>query len=143
MYLPPLERDRIFETMEDADMETSIESLITFAYLSVGQDVTEMERRIENGIIAGAAFDPESKEDGEVTNVDVSIDIDYKPRVAELMPKLEEQPDELTPAEIGVLVRMGEIDQEDLTTLQEINFISGSPSGEVEEAEGGNSGKQS
>lgn len=119
MILPPLERDRVLDAMDDTDVTASVEALITFAYLSVDQNSTELERRIESGVLAGASYDPDNKEDGKVTNVTASVDIDYQPPVDELKTKLREQTDELTPEEIGILVRVGELDPEDLEVLEE------------------------
>ena len=119
LVLPPRERERVISEMPDTDVDASMEALITFVYLSLDQDVAKLESRIEKGVLAGASYDPESKEDGQVTNVDVSIDIDHHPRVNELKTKLHEQADGLTPEEIGILVRVGGLDPEDLEVLEE------------------------
>ena len=133
LILPPLERNRVLDAMDDTDATASVEALITFAYLSVDQNVTELERRIENGVLAGASYDPEGKEDGKVTNVSASLDIEYQPGIDELKTKLQEQSDELTPEEIGILVRTGEIDPEDLEALEESRTESLLVGGEAEE----------
>ena len=119
LVLPPRERERVITEMDDTDANASMEALITFVYLSLDQDVAELESRIERGVLAGASYDPDSKEDGQVTNVDVSIDIDHQPRVDELKTKLQEQADGLTPEEIGILARVGELEPEDLEALEE------------------------
>lgn len=113
------ERNKIFqEEMDEELLHDSLKAMITFVYLGLQQDETHLERIIENGVYVGANLDKGGRRVGEATDVDVSIDIEYNPDVEDLLQRLDSgEADQLTPAEIGVLVRAGELDNDDLDEL--------------------------
>lgn len=120
LLLDPDERSNIFDEMGEDEVNHCIESMITFGFLGIDQDRPRFEERIEHGVLLGANYDTAGRWAGEATDVDVSIDIDYQPDVDALYDQFqEENADQLTPAEIGVLVRAGKILPEDLDELED------------------------
>lgn len=120
LLLDPGERATIFDEMGNEEVDQCIDSMITFAYLGLDQDLQQLTERIEHGVLLGANFDTAGRWAGKATNVDVSIDVDYQPDVDALYDQLQAgKTDQLTPAEIGVLVRSGKLKPEDLTELEE------------------------
>lgn len=120
LLLDPEERAQIFKEMGETETNHCIESMITFAFLGINQDLTRLEDRIEHGVLFGANYDTAGRWAGEATDVDISIDIDYQPDVDALYDQFEEgNADQLSPADIGVLVRAGKIDPEDLAQLED------------------------
>lgn len=115
------ERGKIFnEEIDEERLQDILEAMITFVYLGLGQDENRLEKIVENGVYIGANFDKSGRWAGEATDVDVSIDIEYNPDVDDLYRRLEEGGgDQLTPAEIGVLVQSGKLDETDLDELEE------------------------
>lgn len=118
----PDEREKTLDEMDQEDLNQGIESIITFAYFALDKNLTELERRIERGVLAGANSPIDGQDQGQATNVDVSIDIDYDPDVQPLYRKLQEgKASQLTPEEIGVLVKAGKLEPEDLKALEQID----------------------
>lgn len=115
------ERDKVFKDDIDEDLlHDSLEAMVTFVYLGLDQDVKQFEKIIENGVHVGANFDRSGSWVGEATNVDVAIDVEYNPDVERLYQKFREgEGDQLTPAEVGVLVRSGKLEPEDLDALED------------------------
>lgn len=135
LLLDPTERDNIFDEMADEEVDQCIESMVTFAYLGLGQDRHRLEERIERGVLLGANYDTAGRWAGEATDVDASIDIDYRPDVDALYEQVQEgKTDQLTPAEIGVLVQAGKLQPEDLKELEETS--SNSPKVDIGEGSG-------
>lgn len=113
------EREQIFADMGKEAVDESIESMITFAYLGLEQELPRLEEHIERGILAGENARIEERSSGRATNVDVSINIDYDPDVKELYNRLEQgKADQLTPEEIGVLAKAGKLTPDDLKKLK-------------------------
>lgn len=120
LFLDPDERANIFDEMGDEEVDRSIESMIIFAYLGLDQDRLQLEDRIEHAVLLGANYGVADRREGKATDVNVSIDIDYQPDVDALYNQFQEgNADQLTPAEIGVLVRAGKIESEDLDELEQ------------------------
>jgi len=121
LLLDEAEREKIFnKEIDDENLNALLEWMITFAYLGLNQDEDRLEDIIEKGVYVGANFEKGDRWSGEATDVDVSINIEYNPNVDKLYDQLQEgDGDQLTPAEIGVLVQAGKIDTEDLEKLRE------------------------
>lgn len=115
------ERDKIFnEEMDDEGLQRCLELMIAFVYRGLDQDKDRLENIIENGVFIGANFDKGDRWAGAATNVDTLIDIDYNPDVEKLYQRFQQGAgEELTPAEIGVLVRSGKLEPADLEKLEE------------------------
>ena len=102
------DRNQLFSEMGTELVDISIESAIAFLYLGVGRESDRIEALLEKGIYLGANSGSGDNLTGEVTDVQVSIDIERNPNVEKIKKKMNKgRHDELTPAEIGVLVRKG------------------------------------
>ena len=120
LLLDPTERATIFYEMGNEEADQCIDSMISFAYLGFDQNRHRLADRIEHGVLGGANYDTGGRTAGKATNVDVSIDIDYEPDVDALYEQLQAgKTDQLTPAEIGVLVRAGKVTPENLSELKD------------------------
>ncbi|QSX00458.1 hypothetical protein [Haloterrigena alkaliphila] len=118
-FLDDEERERIFqEEFDEEELQDSITSLVAFVYLGLQQDEAWFEELLERGILHGANSETQERGAGEATDVTVSIDIEYNPDVESLTQRLKDG-DHLTPAEIGVLARAGELDPSDLERLED------------------------
>lgn len=115
------EREKVFnDESPDQQLQSSLEAVIAFVYLGLEEDLHELEQIIENGVYIGANQSKLGKWSGEIADVDVSISVEQRPDPAELIEKYEQgNTDQLTPAEIGILVRCGQIDPDDLDDLEE------------------------
>ena len=112
------ERRKVLDEMGEEAVEDSIASVITFLYFSLEKDTYRFEEQIERGILNGANASQEDRSAGRATNVDVSIDIEYDPDADAIYERLQDgKGDELTVEEIGVLVRAGKLEPEDLAEL--------------------------
>lgn len=118
LYLDGDEREKVFEEFRDDGTEEAIASMIAFAYLGLEQDRPRFEECLEHGILLGANRDTLFRSAGRATDVDVSISVEYKPDPEKLYRRFEEGK-ALTDAEIGVLVRSGRIDGDDIEELNE------------------------
>lgn len=100
----------------------SFEDLVAYVYHGgLLHQLEPFEKLIERGVYIGANTDPNEPLAGEVTNVDVSINIDHRPNVEQLVERLEDgEVDQLTPAEIGVLAQEGELDADDLEAIEDV-----------------------
>lgn len=116
MFLERTERDKIFEALGEAGTDEVIESMIGFAYLSLDQDTARFEECIERGVLGAANADKMFRSAGRATDVDVSIDIKYNPDIDKLYHRFQEGA-QLSDADIGLLVRAGKLDVDDLRRI--------------------------
>ncbi|MBX0303717.1 hypothetical protein [Haloarcula salinisoli] len=113
------ERANIFEEgLGEYYQNNAIPAMIAFLYLGLEQDSSRFAEFIEQGVLIGANAEQSNRSEGEATNVDVSIDIEYDPDLKKLQDKLRKNPNQLAPSEIGVLARAGLLDSEDLGQLR-------------------------
>lgn len=114
------ERNKIFNDVSEKEYQDPLVSVIAFLYLGLDEDVGKLERIIEKGIYMGANFSKLGRWSGEVADVDTSISIERRPDRSEIIEKFNQgKTDQLTPAEIGILVRAGKLDGDDLTDLED------------------------
>lgn len=92
--------------------------MVAFAYLGLEGDRPHLERCIEYGVLQGANIGQFSESVGRATDADVSISVEYDPNIEKLYQRFEDG-EELTDAEIGALVRAGEIGGDDIEELAE------------------------
>lgn len=118
MLLEPDEREKVFDELGEDGTDEVIESMITFAYLGIDQDTTRLEECIERGVLAAANADKLFRSAGRATDADVSINIEYNPDAEKLYRRFEEGA-QLSDSEIGVLVRSGKLNAEDIKELQD------------------------
>lgn len=116
------QRHKIFdEEIENDILNTSIKSFVSFVYSGLNKDTTRLENIIESGVFAASKTHTDRRLQGEVTNVDVSIDIYRTPDIDELYEKLQQGDiDSLTDSDIGMLVRSGKLDSQDLEKLETV-----------------------
>lgn len=124
MFLGPDEREKVFDELGDDRTDEVIESMVSFAYLGIDQDTTRLEECIERGVLAAANADKLFRSAGRATDADVSIDIEYNPDAEKLYRRFEEGA-QLSDAEVGVLVRSGKLDLEDIKGLQDSKGFPG------------------
>jgi len=117
LFLGRDEREKVFEELGEDGTDEVIESMAAFAYLGIDQSPSRMEECIERGVLAAANADKLFRSAGRATDADVSIDIEYNPDVEKLYRRFEEGV-QLSDAEVGVLVRSGKLDAEDIKELQ-------------------------
>lgn len=120
LMLSAKERKKIFnDEISEKLLQYSLESMVSFVYLGLEEDIKELEKIIEMGVYSGANLSKISHWSGEVVDVDTLIDLERRPDRSEVIQKLEQgKTDQLTPAEIGILVRSGKLDESDLDKLE-------------------------
>lgn len=118
MFLEQDEREKVFDELGEDGTDEVIESMITFAYLGIDQDKTRLEECIERGVLAGANADKLFRSAGRATNADVSIRLEYNPDIEKLYRRFKEG-GQLSDTEVGILVRSGKLNSEDLNALQD------------------------
>lgn len=119
LLLEDVEWEKIFEAFDPEEINHTFSAMLAFMYLGIDQDTGRMEEIIQRGIFLGANYDTSGRWSGEATDVDVSIDIEYEPNVDTLYERLKTgDGDELTPGEIGALVRAGKLEADDLEDLE-------------------------
>ncbi|WP_254831417.1 hypothetical protein [Haloglomus salinum] len=118
LFLDPDERAKVFEELGSDETDDVLAAMIAFAYLGVDGDRPRLERCIGHGVLQGANVNRLFQSGGRATNADVSISVEYDPDVEKLSRRLENGK-ELTDAEIGALVRAGNIGAEDIEELAE------------------------
>lgn len=103
------EREKLFSELDSEQLEESISSFLTFVYDSVGGNIESIEPIIEESIYR-AEQNSVATQSRRIKNVDVNIDITYEEDIDEIYKRfMSEQKDDLTPAEIGVLVQEGRL----------------------------------
>jgi len=105
------------EAMDREELNRSLESMVTFTYLGLEREEDLFEHVIETGVYLGSDL---NIDDGKtVLDIDVTIDIEYSPDIYDLIHQLENgKEDQLTPAEIGILVRSGRLEPDHLKKLK-------------------------
>lgn len=120
LLLDESEREKIIDTFETEELDTSFSSMVTFMYLGLGRDTDRIQNIIEEGIYHGVNYDGSGRWSGGANEVSVNIDIDRHPDVDKLYARFKNgKEDQLTSAEIGTLVQAGKLDAEDLKALEE------------------------
>ena len=116
LFLDRDERVKIFEELGEDGTEDVIATMTAFAYLGLEQDRPRFEECLERGVLQAANRDKLFRSAGRATNVDVSISVEYNPDPDKLYRRFEEGK-ELTDAELGVLVRSGRLETDDISKL--------------------------
>ena len=116
---PDDKRTDAFDTLGRAQLKDSLASLVRFVYLGTDRDQEFLESTVERAVWGAelAETTPIGPYHGGVKNVDVEINVDRYEDPEEIYQRYERDPDDLTPGEIGILVRVGKIEPEDLEQL--------------------------
>lgn len=127
-YLSQSEAEDVLEELGEDDLHRRVADLITFIYQASDRDVDSLSSIIESGVLHGentelgrgpfnASGGPHS---GGASSVDVSIQVERNPDVERIYEQYQEEGgDALTPKEIGVLVREGRLEADDLEELHQ------------------------
>jgi hypothetical protein len=122
-YLSMLEdrdRDMILDELQEehrGEIYSSIGTLIEFLYLGHDRDLQEIEEFVAHGIHS-AEGGRGSPYEGGLKEVNVEIELDWDWDAQEILERYRSgEGYQLTPAEIGILVREGHLDEEDLWQL--------------------------
>jgi hypothetical protein len=120
LLLDDTEWEKIVEAFDPDELNHTFSDMLAFMYLGINQDTGRMEEIIQKGVFLGANYDTTGRWSGKANEVDVSIDIEYTPNIDALYEQLQDgEGGELTPGEIGALVRAGKLDADDLEELEE------------------------
>lgn len=118
LFLERDEREKVFAELGEDTTDEVIGSMVAFAYLALDEDSTRFEECIERGVLGATNADKLFQSAGRATDADVSIDIDYNPDAERLYRQYVEGR-QLTDAEIGILVRSGKLDADDIQGLHD------------------------
>lgn len=111
------EQDKIISEIDKGHLHESIAELVAFVYSGIGHNTNAIEQMVRSGLFK--AERGSTKGYGESV-VDVEVNIDVEPDFdVELIHQRFKRgyADDLTPEEIGVLVREGRLDPEDYEEL--------------------------
>ncbi len=116
------EREKIFEELPSISTDLSFSSVISFLYLALDGDIERLEEIISQGVLGGSFKFQIDDLKNALIDVDVEIDGIQPPDSEDLFRRLEMEREgevsELSPAEIGFLVRSGDLEPEDLEELR-------------------------
>jgi hypothetical protein len=119
LNLPKDEHEKIFDELDAADdLDISVHLLIAFLYLGMEDDRPLFEDCIERGVYWGAAAADGPPSGGKISNVDLSLDLEFDPDIDRLVERLENG-EELTDAEIGAVAKAGRLEPEHLDDLDD------------------------
>lgn len=139
LLLEQTEWEKIMEAFDTEELNTAFSSMLAFMYIGIDQDSGRMRQILERGLYLGANYDTSGRWSGKANSVDVDIDIEYEPNVDQLYERVQDgEGEQLTPGEIGALVKAGKLDSEDLGKLKdgEDEFIGVFAGGTVESTRG-------
>lgn len=113
------DRERIIEELHPGELWDGTRGLIEFALEYYDGDVNEIAELIEWATFSGLAGEWELfSHDGGVKNVEVDIDVEWHHDSAKIYERFQEEGGHiLTPTEIGILVRDGLLDAEEVEEL--------------------------
>ncbi|QAU14569.1 hypothetical protein EKH57_18030 (plasmid) [Halorubrum sp. BOL3-1] len=122
LLLEQSEWEKIMEAFDTEELNTAFSSILAFMYIGIDQDTGRMGQILERGLYLGANYDTSGRWSGRANSVDVDIDIEYEPNVDQLYERIEEgEGGQLTPSEVGALVKAGKLDSADLEELEDTN----------------------
>ncbi|GAA0530854.1 hypothetical protein ABNG02_02060 [Halorubrum ejinorense] len=119
LLLEQTEWEKVMEAFDTEELNTAFSSILAFMYIGINQDTGRMGEILERGLYLGANYDMSGRWSGRANTVDVDIDIEYEPNVDQLYKRIQEgEGGQLTPSEIGALVKAGKLDPADLEELE-------------------------
>jgi len=141
LLLEQTEWEKVTEAFDTEELNGAFSSILAFMYIGIDQDTGRMRQILEHGLYLGANYDTSGRWSGRANTVDVDIDIEYEPNVDKLYERVQKgEGSQLTPGEIGALVKAGKIDSTDLEELEETTdgFPGVYAGGSVESKQGEN-----
>lgn len=122
LLLEQTEWEKVMEAFDTEELNGAFSSILAFMYIGIDQDTGRMRQILERGLYLGANYDTSGRWSGRANTVDVDIDIEYEPNVDQLYERLQDgEGGQLTPGEIGALVKAGKLDSADLEELEDTN----------------------
>lgn len=119
LLLEQAEWEKVMGAFDTEELNTAFSSILAFMYIGIDQDTGRMREILERGLYLGANYDMSGRWSGRANTVDVDIDIEYEPNVDQLYERIQEgEGGQLTPSEIGALVKTGKLDPADLEELE-------------------------
>ena len=120
LLLEQTEWEKVMEAFDTDELNEAFSSILAFMYIGIDQDTGRMRQILERGLYLGANYDTSGRWSGRANTVDVDIDIEYEPNVDQLYKRVQEgEGGQLTPGEIGALVKAGKLDSADLEELED------------------------
>lgn len=112
------QRERVFQDLDENELDHYVTSLISYLYKSSRGDVEWLEENINTGVFIGITTYEEGALLGDIKSVSVDINIEYEPDVDQIYEKFTKSDEvPLTPEEIGLLVRHGKLSEDDIEEL--------------------------
>jgi hypothetical protein len=118
---------KIFESFDDpVRFDYRVGQWLAFLFELTGGDVNRFEPRIEGALKSADVLEPDAPSEGigweyEVGDVDVSIDVEHTRDLDDLEEQFRGGEDaNLTPTQIGMLVRSGRLDADDLEQIRRV-----------------------
>ena len=111
------DRKKIFSQTPEGDIHESMAVLIAFVYSGLDGNIRAIEQIVESGLFKAERGGIKGYRGGaRDVSVDINLTLEYD--VEQIYDRFKEgRGDDLTPAEIGVLVREGRLDSEDYKKL--------------------------
>lgn len=104
---------------EKQDLNDSLGATLAFMYRGLDRDEVRLERIVEEGVYAADNMDKKGRWAGDTDSVDVTIDIERNPDLNAIYDRFRHGDSaQLTPTEIGILVRAGKIESDELGELE-------------------------
>ena len=101
------------------NLNDSLGAAIAFMYRGLDRDEARLERIVEEGVYAADNMDKSGRWAGDTESVDVTIDIERNPDLDAIYDRFRHgNTTQLTPTEIGILVRAGKIEPDKLDELK-------------------------
>jgi hypothetical protein len=115
--ITPSERAKFFKSIDKGALHESVATFIAFLYSGLNGNVEAIEQIVESALFKAERGGVEGYEGG-ARDVDVSIDLIREYDANEIYRRFKRSGgDDLTPAEIGVLVREGRLSPEEYEQL--------------------------
>lgn len=115
--VPPEQREKLLGEIDHGWLHEGVAQLIAFVYNGLGKDVEALEQMVKSGVLKAEIHEPRDDEH-LIEDVEVEIDLAHGYDVAHIYEKFQKVGGkELTPSEIGVLVREGKISGDEVKQL--------------------------
>lgn len=116
-YLSESERDKLFSELDLREVHEGVSDLIAFVYAGTDGNVHAIEEIVKSGL-SKAEVGGFAGYKGGVRNVEVDIELTFEHDVEEIYKRFKQTGGrDLTPAEVGVLVREGRLDPDEYEQL--------------------------
>lgn len=115
-YLDTEQKEKIFSSFEEDELEELLSIVLMFIYEGTGRDIHQLEEIIKSGLMSDISLSTSEPHITDVKSMSVDIDIEMEPNIDEVYDRFK-QGKVLSPEEIGLLVRHGRLSTEELQDL--------------------------